>query len=214
MIDLGAQNAANTMLLKADLAAQKPAYTIAGFGPSLDIDFKVTRYEAVNDGAIGGGILVIDYVGQAGFVAPAGLHWLQIVNDNYNITGIDGANLMAPMGPGKHENVIDAPGVASPYYDDASAAAGFNTRVPHFEDFSKRPEPDATNPIFVWNAVLYLVSDDGMKNITVHNAVEWGWVTTFMGPVGVPEPGTWALMILGFGGVGAVIRRRRLAIPA
>lgn len=29
------------------------------------------------------------------------------------------------------------------------------------------------------------------------------------GLLGVPEPGTWALMVLGFGGVGAVIRRRR-----
>ena len=29
--------------------------------------------------------------------------------------------------------------------------------------------------------------------------------------VGVPEPAVWALMILGFGGVGAMIRRRRLA---
>jgi hypothetical protein len=29
---------------------------------------------------------------------------------------------------------------------------------------------------------------------------------------GIPEPGTWALMILGFGAVGAAMRRRRQAI--
>ena len=63
-------------------------------------------------------------------------------------------------------------------------------------------------------AVAILAPALVFAQLTVHNAVEWGWVTTFMGPVGVPEPGTWALMILGFGGVGAVIRRRRLAIPA
>lgn len=31
---------------------------------------------------------------------------------------------------------------------------------------------------------------------------------------GVPEPSSWALMILGFGAVGATIRRRRIARPA
>jgi hypothetical protein len=31
---------------------------------------------------------------------------------------------------------------------------------------------------------------------------------------GVPEPGTWALMITGFGGVGALMRRRRMALAA
>ena len=28
----------------------------------------------------------------------------------------------------------------------------------------------------------------------------------------VPEPATWAMMILGFGGVGAMMRRRRYAV--
>ncbi|MBL8554714.1 MAG: PEPxxWA-CTERM sorting domain-containing protein [Phenylobacterium sp.] len=32
-------------------------------------------------------------------------------------------------------------------------------------------------------------------------------------PGGIPEPGTWALMIVGFGGAGAMLRRRR-ALPA
>ncbi len=37
-----------------------------------------------------------------------------------------------------------------------------------------------------------------------------GFSATFSGAV--PEPTTWALMILGFGGAGAMLRRRRLAI--
>jgi hypothetical protein len=32
------------------------------------------------------------------------------------------------------------------------------------------------------------------------------------GPGGVPEPTTWVLMILGFGGAGAMLRRRRVAL--
>jgi hypothetical protein len=31
---------------------------------------------------------------------------------------------------------------------------------------------------------------------------------------GVPEPGTWALMLLGFGGIGMAMRRSRKAKPA
>ena len=31
---------------------------------------------------------------------------------------------------------------------------------------------------------------------------------------GVPEPATWAMMIMGFGGVGALMRRRRMALAA
>jgi hypothetical protein len=34
------------------------------------------------------------------------------------------------------------------------------------------------------------------------------------GNVKIPEPGTWALMILGFGGVGAMLRNRRRLFAA
>jgi hypothetical protein len=32
---------------------------------------------------------------------------------------------------------------------------------------------------------------------------------TLFNPAAVPEPTTWAMMIIGFGGVGALMRRRR-----
>lgn len=34
------------------------------------------------------------------------------------------------------------------------------------------------------------------------------------GGAAVPEPGVWALMVLGFGGMGAMLRRHRAALPA
>jgi subtilisin-like proprotein convertase family protein len=44
-----------------------------------------------------------------------------------------------------------------------------------------------------------------------------GWKLSLAGaptPGGVPEPATWAMMLMGFGGLGAVLRRRRAALAA
>jgi hypothetical protein len=195
---------------------QRPAYTINPLGPSQNIDFKITNYSAINNGAIGGGQLVVDFTPQQGAVLPANLHWIQIVTDNYNITGVNGANLAAPKGPGKFENVVDATGSATPYYDVAAAAGGFgakfNATPPHFEDFSSRLEPTAAFPTIVWNANLFLVSDNGANFVTVYDAVDWGWVSQYSanGKFGaIPEPDVWAMMLLGFGLTGAMARSRR-----
>ena len=57
----------------------------------------------------------------------------------------------------------------------------------------------------------------GKAGIGLRASGQLDWVGTLgltyvYAPTGsVPEPGAWALMILGFAGVGAVIRRRRLA---
>ena len=42
-------------------------------------------------------------------------------------------------------------------------------------------------------------NDAGIDNITLNGG----------GPTGVPEPATWAMMLIGFGGMGAVMRSRR-----
>ena len=56
---------------------------------------------------------------------------------------------------------------------------------------------------------VYYVTGNGTPSILKFHPN----VTTFMGVV--PEPATWALMLTGFFGAGAVIRRRRMAtIPA
>jgi hypothetical protein len=43
---------------------------------------------------------------------------------------------------------------------------------------------------------------------------EGAFRSTALAPAAVPEPGAWALMILGFGGVGATLRRRREGFAA
>ncbi len=58
-----------------------------------------------------------------------------------------------------------------------------------------------TPPIFFAVDVARLNAD--------HIVVATGVVGGTLVPGGVPEPTSWALMILGFGGIGAVIRRRR-----
>jgi len=53
---------------------------------------------------------------------------------------------------------------------------------------------------------------NGLKSISIAaNDLQWWQIDNFtIGTAAVPEPGTWALMILGFGGAGAALRRRRL----
>jgi hypothetical protein len=48
---------------------------------------------------------------------------------------------------------------------------------------------------------------DGNNNNALDSFTATGFSATFSGAV--PEPGTWALMILGFGGAGAMLRSRR-----
>jgi hypothetical protein len=44
--------------------------------------------------------------------------------------------------------------------------------------------------------------------------IRFGGVQEFNVPLGIPEPGAWALMIMGFGGAGVALRRRRAALAA
>ena len=58
----------------------------------------------------------------------------------------------------------------------------------------------------------------GVHTITVHGSVLSGPAsytgTLDVGSAAVPEPASWALMISGFGGMGAMLRRRRQATTA
>jgi hypothetical protein len=58
------------------------------------------------------------------------------------------------------------------------------------------------------NALFFVVDVAGFNS--AGNLVNTGRVGATLSAV--PEPATWGLMILGFGGVGAMMRRRRMAI--
>lgn len=57
--------------------------------------------------------------------------------------------------------------------------------------------------------INFSFGDDTVNQIVLRSAGNSFEVDNFAGAV--PEPTTWALMIMGFGGVGAMVRRRRTA---
>lgn len=68
---------------------------------------------------------------------------------------------------------------------------------------------DTPSMSFDWSTAG-LVNKKGIEHDVSHIAF-WG---DDKGPPGVPEPATWAMMIAGFGAVGAVLRRRQAALTA
>jgi len=68
-----------------------------------------------------------------------------------------------------------------------------------FEDLSF--DPDGSEDNGDYNDLIFSFSNTGATNSS--GGIDTG------GPDGVPEPATWGLMILGIGGVGAMLRRRR-----
>jgi hypothetical protein len=221
VINLGAATNASTgggppvTGLQQALNAQFPGYNYA-FGGDLNIVFNITQYSAFNTGTMGGANFIVDITDPNNVLpaVPGTLHWVQWVNDNANITGFDGANLTAPMGLGNHENTIDGsypqpgatpPYAGSPFYDSfGPGETPFATSPPHFTDTPSRIEPNATVPVIVWDADLYLVSQTAANQITFYDGLEWGWDTTF---TPTPEPSTWAMMFIGLGMVAFMVRR-------
>lgn len=73
--------------------------------------------------------------------------------------------------------------------------------------FAGQTFPGANDPVTLRLSQSFSYSVAGGASYGVNR------LGTFTIPGSVPEPSTWAMMILGFGGIGAVLRRR-LAAPA
>jgi len=82
------------------------------------------------------------------------------------------------------------------------------------------------SPVGAWNGLSTSFNSGGATTATLSlinaNTIAAGndfavddvFLGTTSTVLGIPEPTSWALMILGFGGIGAVIRRRRNSHPA
>jgi hypothetical protein len=58
-----------------------------------------------------------------------------------------------------------------------------------------------------FSGTAYSINFGGTANFTAYDNVTFGSATPGTGAV--PEPGTWAMMLLGFGAIGLAMRRRR-----
>jgi len=75
------------------------------------------------------------------------------------------------------------------------------------------------DPGFHWgegNASLQIFDADGVTLsdiVTIANTADGATLTFASDPIGVPEPATWAMMLLGLGAMGAMLRARRSGLP-
>lgn len=85
---------------------------------------------------------------------------------------------------------------------DASAfgtSTNFKCATPYFSDTYQHCDYGDAVAGFVWDPSLGTSNNGGTETWMVRGALA----------AGVPEPGTWAMMLLGFGAIGFSFRRRR-----
>lgn len=84
--------------------------------------------------------------------------------------------------------------------------------VPNYVTFNGAVIPIITTGVDELRRIVSAPVVTGLQTIIVHGASQVnGAYSGIISFAGVPEPATWGLMILGFGSVGAAMRRRRSA---
>ena len=161
---------------------------------------EVRTYDAIGSTTYAGAQFNIKYRPGVGDPTEAthDIHWIQVITNNYNIS--------SNPGYGHPENIVDIRlGVnpyTNPYYDNGYAADARD-----FFDESER----LSNVNTTWSGETFLVatplgSGSGAQQVTLYSGVKWGWAN-------VPEPGTAALLGLGFVGL-ASMRKRSAKYPS
>jgi hypothetical protein len=136
-----------------------------------------------------------------------------------------GENIVKPVGAaaGTLAHLVvtrDAQSTFSAYYNGAQVFAfndtdnrtlltGPNRIVRFFDDDGAEGAPGFVDFIRTYDVAL-----SATDVAAAYNNGDPLRVTAPIPPGAVPEPGAWALMIAGFGGVGGVMRSRRVARPA
>ncbi|MEO7411428.1 MAG: PEPxxWA-CTERM sorting domain-containing protein, partial [Sphingomicrobium sp.] len=70
--------------------------------------------------------------------------------------------------------------------------------------------PDSGNPSYGNVSAFYLWDSADVGSINLTNTQGYSNAVLYQGAIAaVPEPSTWAMMLIGFGGVGVAMRRRR-----
>jgi hypothetical protein len=196
-LDPTPNNSGNTVAASADITASGDTLNISltNLSPSLSaanqglsdllIDF-TTDLSSVSDFTQSGSLILVNADGTTTAVAGSPDSWeASIVSGNLYLTALTG---------GQPDDMIAPAAIGSP-----------NASIDNF------------NP-YIDTTALFSLTLSGASDLTI-GGVQFSFGTApdeFVGGGGctsncgaIPEPSTWALTILGFGGAGAMLRRRR-----
>lgn len=175
-----------TVHFSATPVADNPTQTIQNLAAFGDIPAELVL--------TGGGPLPTNMGFLAGTVVPA---TFSFIYTGSNPIFVNGANHFAG------ENLLT---VSTPFFDFTQPSffgfTGISSNFGSFGDLGESAYGGLTQKLF--------------SPFAIHNDPYWPWVDsyqaqltggTFIGHV--PEPSTWALLIMAFGGVGVLLRRRR-----